>query len=330
MGHTAYRRFAAIALVAGLLIVAPGAQARSGSAAASIRPGTLVSAPVAGFTSRFKTINGVHMHYVIGGTGAPVVLLHGYGSTWYEWRDVMPALAQRHTVIVPDLPGLGDSGISTAGYDGATIASDLYRLVQSLTATPVDLVAHDIGVWVAYPYAAAHPHAVRRLVLMEAPIPDKSLYTFPAFTPQGEGVGWHFGFFSSRAIPEELIGDHTRVWLAWFYREHADPANYRAAFPPATIDEYTRHYAVPASLHASFEYYRAMNTDIAQNAMSARTKLPMPVLALGADHSLGGFEEQQLRGYATDVRGGVVLHSGHWIPEEQPTDLARRLLAFLA
>lgn len=329
MGQAAYRGFAAVTLLASLLIITPAARARSGGAAPSTSVHAVVSAPPAGFTSRFKTINGVHMHYVIGGTGAPVVLLHGYGSTWYEWRYVMPALAQRHTVIVPDLPGLGDSGVSTAGYDGATIAGDLYGLVQTLTATPIDLVAHDIGVWVAYPYAAAHPRAVRHMVLMDAPIPDKSLYTFPAFTPQGEGAGWHFGFFSSRAIPEELIGDHVRAWLAWFYREHADPATYATAFPPATIDEYARHYAVPASLHASFEYFRAMNTDVAQNAASARTKLPMPVLALGADHSLGGFEEQQLRGYATDVRGGVVAHSGHWIPEEQPADLGRRLLAFL-
>ncbi len=241
----------------------------------------------------------------------------------------MPALARSHTVIAPDLPGRGDSAVSPAGYDGATIAGDLYGLIRTLTPGPIDLVAHDIGVWFAYPYAAAHPRAVRRLVLMEAPIPDKITYTFPALTPQGAGPTWYFGFFNARAIPEELIAGRERIWLAWFYRALADSANFGAAFPPATIDEYARHYAVPASLHASFEYYRALNTDIAQNAVYARTKLPMPALALGGDHSLGSFGGQQLRGYATDVRSGVVANSGHWIPSEQPADLTRRLLAFL-
>ena len=326
MGHALQRRLSALAMLAGLLLAAPVARARPGVATSAGAPASGVPA---GFASRFKAVNGVGMHYVIGGAGSPVVLLHGYGSTWYEWRRIMPALARHHTVIAPDLPGLGDSGVSPAGYDGATVAGDLYALVGGLTTAPIDLVAHDIGSWVAYPYAAQHPRAVRRLVLMEAPIPDKSLYTFPAFTAQGEGLGWHFGFLSSRDIPEELIAGRTRAWLSWFYREHADPTNVAAAFPAATIDEYARHYAVAASLHASVEYYRAMNTDIAQNKAYARTKLPMPVLALGADHSLGGFEEQQLRGYATDVRGGVVPNSGHWIPEEQPDDLARRLSAFL-
>ncbi len=329
MGRTTYRRLAAVALLAGLLIVSPAAWARAGDAAPSTGGSALASALPPGFTSQFKTVDGVHMHYVIGGTGAPIVLLHGYGSTWYEWRHVMPALARTHTVIVPDLPGLGDSGVSPAGYDGATIAGDLYGLARTLTARPIDLVAHDIGVWAAYPYAAAHPRAVRRLVLMEAPIPDKTLYTFPAFTPQGAGPVWHFGFFNSRAIPEDLIAGRERIWLAWFYRDHADPANFRAAFPPTAIDEYARHYAVPASLHASFEYYRAMNMDVAQNAAYARTKLPMPLLALGADHSFGDAVARQARAYATDVQGGVVTNSGHWIPEEQPADLARRLLAFL-
>ncbi len=162
--------------------------------------------------------------------------------------------------------------------------------------------------------------------MMEAPIPDKPLYSFPAFTSTGEGLAWHFGFFASKDIPETLIQGNTTEWLTWFYHEHAYQ---QQVFTPQVIEEYASHYENPASLHASFEYYRALNTDIAQNAVFAQTKLTMPVLALGADHSLGTFELDQLRSYATNVQGGVVPDSGHWITEEQPQYLIQQLQAFL-
>ena len=279
-----------------------------------------------GFKSHFSTVEKVRLHYVMGGAGSPVVLLHGYGQTWYEWREIMPSLAQHHTVIVPDLPGLGDSAVSQKGYTKTVIAQYLYTLVSSLTHEPIDLVGHDVGVWVAYAYAAQYPHKVNRLVMLEAPIPDKVLYTFSAFTPTGEGIGWHFGFFASHDIPETLIQGRTREWLTWFYQEHAYQ---QKVLTPAVINEYARHYAVPASLHASFEYYRTLNQDIAQNQVFARTKLEMPVLALGGDHSLGTFEVNQLHAYAIHVQGGVIPACGQWIAEEQPQYLSLQLKTFL-
>lgn len=279
-----------------------------------------------GFRSAFIEVEGVRLHYVTGGEGEPLVLLHGWGSTWYMWRKVMPQLAERYTVIVPDLPGLGDSEVPEGGFDKATTAGRVRALVQQLGFSNINLVGHDIGLMVAYAYAAAHPSEVRRLALVEAPIPDPSIYTFPAITESGFGA-WNFGFFSFPKLPETLIAGQEQYFLEQFVR--ALTVN-QAAFTDADFAEYARTYAQPNKLRASFEYFRAFPEDVVQNAVHARTLLPMPVLALGAEGSLSGFVLQQVEGYAENVRGGVLAGSGHWVPEERPGQFLERLLPFLA
>lgn len=279
-----------------------------------------------GFSSEFAEVEGVNLHYVIGGEGEPLVLLHGWGSTWYMWRKVMPELAERYTVIAPDLPGLGDSEVPEGGFDKATTAERVRMLVQELGFSDINLVGHDIGLMVAYAYAAAHPAEVRRLALIEAPIPDASLYTFPAITESGFGA-WNFGFFSFPEMPETIIAGQEGYFLEQFIR--ALTVN-QGAFADADFAEYARTYAQPGKLKASFDYFRAFPEDVAQNEVYARTPLPMPVLAVGAEGSLGGFVLQQVEGYADNVQGGVIEGSGHWAPEEVPDAFVERLLPFLA
>jgi pimeloyl-ACP methyl ester carboxylesterase len=157
------------------------------------------------------SVNGIQMHYVIGGQGNPVVLLHGWPQTWYEWRHVMPALAENCTVIVPDLRGLGDSSKSVTGYDGNTTAEDIYQLASQLGFNKIFLVAHDIGAQTAYSYAAAHPNNVTKLVFME--------FAFTGFSPPGfESLVWWFAFPPTPDMPETLTAGKERECLSWFYR----------------------------------------------------------------------------------------------------------------
>ena len=158
------------------------------------------------FSHHMASVNGIQMHYVIGGQGDPVVLLHGWPQTMYEWRHVMPALAKNYTVIVPDLRGLGDSSKPTTGYDGNTTAEDIYQLVSQLGFKDIFLVGHDFGVQIAYSYAAAHPDEVRRLVILDVPIPGIG---------PGENITglWWAQFHMVRDIPEMLIDGHERQYL---------------------------------------------------------------------------------------------------------------------
>jgi pimeloyl-ACP methyl ester carboxylesterase len=270
------------------------------------------------FSHHMASVNGVQIHYVIGGQGKPVVLLHGWPQTWYEWRHVMPSLAKNYTVIVPDLRGLGDSSKPVTGYDGKTTAQDIYQLVSQLGFKDIFLVGHDFGAQVAYSYAAAHPNEVKRLVILDVPIPG---------IDPGENITglWWVQFHMVRDIPEMLVEGHERQYLTWFYRYTCSNP---AAITKEDIDEYVSHYSAPGGMRAGFEYYRALFDDIKQNKEYSRVKLPMPVLALGGKCSFGTAALDSMRLLATDVRGGIVPDSGHWIPEEQPHFLVDQLFKF--
>jgi len=283
-----------------------------------------------GFTSTDREIDGVRLHVVMGGHGPLVLLVHGFGQSWYEWRQLMPLLARDHTVVAPDLPGLGQSA-PLPSYAGQDVAPILYHLAKSFSpAAPFDLVAHDIGIWNTYPMAAAHPADIRRIVFMEAPIPDQRLYTFPAFTPEGESLVWHFSFFAAGdRLAETLVTGHERFFLEHFIKVHATNT---AAFTPELLDLYGRSYAKPQTLHASFEYYRALNETARRDAPLARSKLPMPVLAIGGGGH-GGFgpmEATLLRPYARRVEALTLPGCGHWLPEECAAPLNQAVLTFLA
>jgi pimeloyl-ACP methyl ester carboxylesterase len=270
------------------------------------------------FSHHMASVNGIQMHYVIGGQGDPIVLLHGWPQTWYEWRHVMPALAKNYTVIAPDLRGLGDSSKPTTGYDGKTVAEDIHQLVAQLGFKGSFLVGHDLGALVAYSYAAAHPSEVRRLVILDVPI--------TGFGPALNSTRlWHIPLHMVQDIPETLVEGKEREYLTWFYSNYSyNPA----AITKEDIDEYVSRYSAPGGMRAGFEYYRAFPIDAEQIKEYSKVKLPMPVLALGGENSFGTAPLVSMQSISTNVRGGIVPLSGHWIAEENPIFLIEQLFNF--
>jgi len=272
----------------------------------------------------FADLSEVRMHYVTAGKGAPVVLLHGWPQTWYEWRDVIPRLAPHYTIIAPDLRGLGDSSRPDSGYDTQTIATDVWELVQNVLGIEAFfLVGHDWGGPVSYALAAAHAQAVTKLAILDVAIPGDG----SANISQG-GKRWHHAFHQTPDLPEALIAGREALYLGWFYENYGARPD---AIAPEAVAEYLRTYSQPGALQAGFDYYRNIPTDITQNeTIVAEFKLPMPVLALGGSEGWGRGTEvlESCRRVATNVSGGVIAGAGHWIPEEQPEVLSEHLLAF--
>src|ERR671919_1192858 len=226
------------------------------------------------FSHHTTSVNGIQLHYVIGGHGDPVVLLHGWPETWYAWHKVMPALAKNYTVIAPDLRGLGDSSKPPTGYDGKTLAEDIHQLVTQIGFKTIFLVGHDIGSAVAYPYAAAHPTEVERLVVMDVPPPG----FFPPPQVNGGPPLWWIIFHQTPDVPEALTQGKEREYLSWHYQ---NLAYNRAAITQEAINEYVSKYSAPGGMRAGFEHYRAMPQDAIQNENYSKTKLTMPVLGSG-------------------------------------------------
>ncbi len=272
----------------------------------------------------YADLSEVRMHYVTSGHGTPLVLLHGWPQTWYEWRKVIPRLNRTFRIIAPDLRGLGDTSRPAAGYDKKTIAADLWELLhQTLGLDAFNLAGHDWGGPVAYALAAHHPDAIKKLAIVDVTIPGDGS---PDIS-QG-GKRWHHAFHQSQHLPEQLIEGREDIYLGWFYRNYAARPD---ALDDETIREYLRCYTQPGALHAGFEYYRNIPNDIACNAeIIRRFKLPMPVLALGGAESWGRRMEvvESLRRVALHVRGGVIREAGHFVPEEQPDALAAEFLEF--
>ncbi|WP_433116964.1 alpha/beta fold hydrolase [Micromonospora sp. CA-246542] len=267
------------------------------------------------------------MNYVRGGSGPPLVLLHGYPQCWYMWRHLLPELGRSFEVVAPDLRGFGDSDAPADGYDKKTVAADLHGLLDQLGLVgDLRVVGHDLGTMVAYAYAAAHPDRVSRLALTEAPIPDESIYTFPALTAAGPAV-WNFGFFTlDNGLPEELVRGRESLWVDRF----TDALMvHKGSIAAPDIEEFAGHLRDPAHLRASFAHFRAFDRDIADNATYRATKLTMPVLAVGASASLGGQVAEQVRRYADTVRGEVIDDCGHWLYEERPDVMLALLRDFL-
>lgn len=278
-------------------------------------------------THHYADLGEVLLHYVTAGSGPPVVLLHGWPQTWWEWRHVIPRLAERHTVIVPDLRGLGDSSRPLTGYDKKTVADDIWKLVNGkLGHSSFCLVGHDWGGPTAYALAAQHPEAVTRLAILDVVIPGCG-----GDFSQG-GRRWHHQFHVTPDLPEALIAGREEIYLGWFYRTFA----YRHdAIGPEDQAEYLRTYRQEGAMRAGFAYYRALEQDAADNrAMIAKAKLPMPVLAMGGGVSYphgrgrGREPEESLRRVALNVTGEVVPECGHFIPEEAPALVGDRLSAF--
>ncbi len=264
-------------------------------------------------------VNGVKLHYVRAGDGPLVVLLHGWPQTWYMWRKVIAPLAERYTVVAPDLRGFGDSGKPLDGYDPVNVAEDVHQLVRSLGFDALFLVGHDLGGPVAYAYAHAHPDEVKKLVIL-----DVAITISDAEAAEYYRRLFHLSFHARPDIAVALVSGRERTYLTHFYRDCYNPG----AFTHEDIDEYVACFSAPGALRASMAHYGALPEGLEQRKEMAKTKLTMPVLALGGAMSFGQGVVKSLERVATDVRGGVIEGAAHWVAEEQPEALLRELLAF--
>lgn len=280
------------------------------------------------FTHHYAYVNGIRLHYVIGGQGEPLVLLHGWPHTYYQWHKVMPALAEHYTVIAVDLRGFGDSSKPIGGYDSRTEAEDLYQLVNKLNFQSVSLVGADWGAPVAYAYACAHPEDVRRFVNLDATLPGFGWEDLPEYSAASsrEGGIWHFAFNAVPDLPEALIAGRERTFISYFFKRYAFNPN---SIPEGEIDEYARCLSAPGGMRGSLGLYRTVFESAEQNKEYAKNKLKMPVLVLGASHGLGTRPIKAMEAVAENVRGLVIENCGHFVPEEAPEFLVEQLLNFL-
>lgn len=275
----------------------------------------------AGFTEKYADVNGVRIHYFIGGNGSPVVLLHGYTETSHMWFPIMPLLASNHTVIVPDLRGAGDSSKPESGYDKKNMAVDIHDLVTSFGIKHASIVGHDIGLMVAYAYAAQFSQETDQLVLMDAFLPGigdwKSVWLMRDL--------WHFHFYG--ATPLALVKGRERIYFEHFWNDFA--ADPKHSVPEADRELYTKAYAQPGGMRAGFEYFKNFEQDAKDFAGFSATKLSMPVLVLTGEKASGNFLIEQAKLVATNVDGRVIAGSGHWLMEEAPQTVMPLLIAFL-
>ena len=271
--------------------------------------------------SRTAEINGVKLHYMAAGQGTPLILLHGYAETSLMWKPIIPVLAERFTVIAPDLPGIGDSDIPTDGLDMKSAAIRIHDLAKSLGVQKAEVVGHDIGLMVAYAYAAQFQAEVTKLVLMDAFLPGvegwEAVYNNPNI--------WHFRF--NGPTPEALVQGRERTYFAYFWNYLA--ADQTRSIPEADREAYIAAYSRPGRMHAGWAYFVSFQQAAKDFAQLSRTKLHMPVLTIGGEKSLGEALGQQAKLVATDVTVVVLKDTGHWVLEERPKETREALQKFL-
>jgi pimeloyl-ACP methyl ester carboxylesterase len=271
--------------------------------------------------SRFAEVNGVRLHYLAAGKGDPIVLLHGFAESSHMWLPLIDKLADRHTVIAPDLRGFGQSSTPDEGYTKAAMAQDIHALVKSLDHDRIRLVGHDIGLMVAYAYAAQYPAEVDRIVLMEAFLPGIGKWN-DVFLLRDL---WHFHFFGK--TPLALVTGRERIYLEHFWNDFAaDPAQ---SVSESDREFYAREYAQPGHMKAGMEVFRAFPKDAEDFAEFAKSRLSMPMLVLSGEKAGGPFLIEQGRMVATNVEGVLVKGKGHWLMEEAPDEVIPKLVEFL-
>ena len=269
----------------------------------------------------YVEVNGIRMHYLQAGSGEPVVLLHGFAETSHMWRPLIKELAKNHTVIAPDLRGYGSSAAPADGYTKAAMARDIHALVARLGHKSIELVGHDIGLMVAYAYAAQYPTEVKRIVLMEAFLPGVGDWTNVWLLRDL----WHFHFYGK--TPLALVNGRERIYLEHFWNDFA-------ADPTKSISEadrkfYAKEYAKPGHMEAGMETFRAFEQDAKDFAQFAKTPLTMPMLVLSGEKAGGQFLIDQGKLVDTNVEGVLVNGSGHWLMEEAPQKVIPLLVEFL-
>jgi pimeloyl-ACP methyl ester carboxylesterase len=271
--------------------------------------------------SKFAEVNGVKLHYLIAGKGDPILLLHGYAETSHMWMPLIAKLAANHTVIAPDLRGFGQSDAPPNGYTKKEMAQDIHALMVKLGYPKVRLVGHDIGLMVAYAYAAQYPGDVDRIVLMDAFLPGVGDWTHVWLLRDL----WHFHFYGK--TPLALVTGRERVYLEHFWNDFA--ADPKKSLSEADRKFYATEYAKPGHMAAGMEVFRAFEKDAADFAGFSKTKLPMPMLVLSGEKAGGNFLIEQGRLVDDNVEGVIVKGSGHWLMEEAPDQVIPKLVEFL-
>ncbi|MFZ3339458.1 MAG: alpha/beta hydrolase [Terriglobales bacterium] len=307
MRYATNRRAALLVCLLSLLaLLVPMAQAASGEAA---------------IAARDAEVDGVKLHYLTAGHGPAVILLHGYTQTSRMWRPLIPKLAEKFTVIAPDLPGIGDSAIPKDGLDMKNAAIRIHALAKSLGVTKARVVGHDIGLMVAYAYAAQFPAETEKLVVMDAFLPGvagwEAVYNNPGI--------WHFRF--NGPTPEALVKGRERIYFDYFWNDFA--ADKRHSIPEADRAAYTAAYARPRRMHAGWQYFVSFQQAAQDFAELSKTKLTMPVLAIGGEKANGQVLGEQMKIVAANAKMIVFKNTGHWVLEENPKETTDALLNFL-
>jgi pimeloyl-ACP methyl ester carboxylesterase len=288
----------------------------TGSVSSQTRP----SLPSSFHATTIHSQEGAEIYVRSGGSGPVVVLLHGYAENSDSWAPLTADLVKDHTVVVPDLRGIGRSSKPAAGYDKKTQANDIRAVVSGLGHDRTSVVAHDIGIMVAYAYAAMYSDKVERLVMLDSPIPGIEPWNEILLNP---GV-WHFNFRGPDA--ERLVEGRERIYFDRIWNQFTGD--------PGKPNEDTRNffaatYAVPGGMRAGFAQFAAFSQDEKDNKIFAREKLRMPVLAVGGEKSFGALPAVIMRNVATNVTEAVVAESGHWLMEERPAETVALIRAFL-
>ena len=281
-------------------------------------------AGVPAFPASFHTqdiaVEGAKIHVRVGGKGPAVVLLHGFGDTGDMWAPLAADLARDHTVVVPDLRGLGLSSIPESGYDKKTQAADVRGVLAKLGIEHAVVVGHDIGTMVAFAYAARYPQLTDRLVVMDAPVPGIAPWNDIVRSP----MLWHFDFGGPDA--ERLVAGRERIYLDRFWNEFAGD---RTKIDEETRQHYAKLYARPGTMRAAFAQFRSIRQDALDNAATMTTKLTMPVLAIGGEKSFGNNEAIVMRNAANNVTELVIPGAGHWLMEEAPAQTIKGVRDFI-
>jgi pimeloyl-ACP methyl ester carboxylesterase len=289
--------------------------------AMAFEPVAQTSSSAGPIESKFATVEGVRIHYLSAGHGPTVILLHGYTQTSRMWRPLIPKLTDKFTVLAPDLPGIGESDVPQDGLDMKTAATRIHGLAKSLGITKARVVGHDIGLMVAYAYAAQFPSEVKKLVVMDAFLPGvpgwELAYDSPDF--------WHFRFHGP--TPEALVQGREKIYFAYFW-------NHLAADKDRSLSEsdrasYVEAYSRPGRMRAGWAYFASWPETAKDFAQLAETRLTMPVLSIAGEKASAAILGPQMKRVATDVKVIELKGTGHWLMEERPQETMDALVAFL-
>ena len=271
--------------------------------------------------SKFAEANGIRMHYLVAGKGDPIVLLHGFAETSHMWRPLIAELAKNHTVIAPDLRGYGSTAAPADGYTKAAMARDIHALVGSLGHKSIAIVGHDIGLMVAYAYAAQYPQEVKRIVLMDAFLPGVGDWTHVWLLRDL----WHFHFYGK--TPLALVTGRERTYLEHFWNDFA--ADAKKSISERDRQFYAKDYAKPGHMAAGMQTFKAFEQDAKEFSVLAKTRLSIPMLVLSGEKAGGQFLIDQGKLVDSNVEGVIVTGSGHWLMEEAPGQVIPKLVDFL-